>query len=56
MYLAGLATGAFSSLEEISNKVTLIKRFTPSMPKDEVERRYNGWKKAVKVAEYASKL
>ncbi|MCX4366433.1 MAG: glycerol kinase GlpK [Clostridia bacterium] len=56
VYLAGLATGAFSSLEEISNKVTLIKRFTPSMPKDEVERRYNGWKKAVKVAEYASKL
>ncbi len=46
-YLAGLATGVFENIEEISGQWTLDKKFTPAMPKEKREGYIKNWNKAV---------
>lgn len=46
-YLAGVATGFWSSREEISKQCAVDHRFEPRMPKERCEALYAGWKKAV---------
>lgn len=47
-YLAGLNSGFFSSIEDIKKIHSYQCTYVPSMKKDEVIRRYNGWKTAIK--------
>jgi glycerol kinase len=47
-YLAGLATGVWSSREELKQSWKLDNRFEPAMAKDEADQLYKGWCKAVK--------
>jgi glycerol kinase len=47
-YLAGLATGVWSSKEELKKSWKLDLRFEPKMSKDEADGLYKGWRKAVK--------
>ncbi|MDM5327714.1 glycerol kinase GlpK [Neobacillus sp. CF12] len=49
-YLAGLATGFWSSQEEISNQWAIETCFEPNMADETSVELYNGWKKAVKAA------
>ncbi|MBB4823851.1 glycerol kinase [Sporosarcina luteola] len=46
-YLAGLATGFYSSLEELETLWSMEKTYFPSMEISERDRLYSGWKKAV---------
>ncbi len=46
-YLAGLATGFWSSREELSRQWTVDRRFEPAMPEDRREALYKGWQQAV---------
>lgn len=46
-YLAGLATGAFSSMAEIAKVWRCERRFLPEMAKNSRESAYSGWKEAV---------
>jgi glycerol kinase len=46
-YLAGLATGFWSSREEIAAQWAIDRRFEPSMPRERREDLYDGWKRAV---------
>ncbi|MEP6896945.1 MAG: glycerol kinase GlpK [Rhodanobacter sp.] len=46
-YLAGLATGFWSSRAEIASQWALDRRFEPSMSRDQREALYAGWKRAV---------
>lgn len=47
-YLAGLAVGVWESKDEISSQWKLDREFTASMSEDERNKKYSGWKKAVK--------
>ena len=47
-YLAGLATGVWSSREELKQCWKLDNRFEPAMAKDEADQLYKGWSKAVR--------
>ena len=47
-YLAGLESGYFPSIQAIKKIHAYQNTFMPEMKKDEVNRRYNGWKKAIK--------
>lgn len=47
IYLAGLATGAFKNLEEISGLIKPAKTFLPKMHPDKMKEYYDGWKKAL---------
>ena len=47
-YLAGLAVGVWTSKEELKSSWKLDVRFEPSMPKEEADKFYKGWRKAVK--------
>lgn len=47
-YLAGLATGFWKDLEELRDKAIVEKTFLPDNNEEKRERRYKGWKKAVK--------
>lgn len=49
-YLAGLAVGFWSDMEEISRLREADKIFTPNMSKAERDKNYQGWKKAVERA------
>jgi glycerol kinase len=49
-YLAGLATGYWSSVEEIQKQWQVDKKFTPAMPQQGVEALLKGWKRAVKAS------
>lgn len=49
-YLAGLATGFWSSQEEISNQWAIETCFEPNMADETRVDLYNGWKRAVKAA------
>lgn len=49
-YLAGLAVGFWSDVEEISRLREADKIFTPNMSKAERDKNYQGWKKAVERA------
>jgi glycerol kinase len=46
-YLAGLATGYWSGLDEIARNWAMDRVFTPRMAADERERLYRGWGRAV---------
>ena len=46
-YLAGLATGFWSSRAEIAEQWAVDRRFTPQMPTDQREALYAGWHQAV---------
>jgi len=47
-YLAGLAVGVWGSKDEVKDAWKLDTRFEPSMDKEESDRLYKGWRKAVK--------
>lgn len=47
-YLAGLAVGVWESKEEITSQWKLDHEFTASMTEEERNKKYAGWKKAVK--------
>ncbi|MGL6169317.1 MAG: glycerol kinase GlpK, partial [Fusobacteriaceae bacterium] len=47
-YLAGLAVGFWETKEEIREHWSLNKAFIPGMEKEEQDKRYGGWRKAVK--------
>jgi glycerol kinase len=46
-WLAGLAVGFWSSLEELESLPRLEDRFEPRMPESERQDRYAGWREAV---------
>jgi glycerol kinase len=47
-FMTGLATGFWSSLEEISRLRLVDRSFEPGMDSDKVDELYSGWKTAVK--------
>lgn len=47
-YLAGLATGAYKSLDDIAKNVSLGRDFVPEMEESIARQKLNGWHKAVK--------
>ncbi len=47
-YLAGLNSGYYQSLDEIRTIHTYQKEFSPHMSNDEIKKKYDGWKKAIK--------
>lgn len=49
-YLAGLATGYWSSIDEIQQQWKVDRKFEPSMDEEKRTALYNGWLKAVKAA------
>ena len=49
-FMAGLGSGFFSSLDEISNAHTIAKNFHPKMNQNEARKLYKGWEIAVKSA------
>ena len=49
-YLAGLAIGYWKNLDEVRDQWQLDRRFSPSMPKEHVERCMSGWQRAVRAA------
>ena len=49
-YLAGLAVGYWSSLEDVKNNWAIEKVFTPAMEDSRREQLLHGWQKAVKCA------
>lgn len=49
-YLAGLAVGYWDSIAAIQQQWQLDAEFKPAMPKDEINRKINGWEEAVKRA------
>lgn len=46
-YLAGLAVGYWSSMDELLDKWALDRKFTPDMSEEIRARNFKGWKKAV---------
>jgi glycerol kinase len=46
-YLAGLAVGYWDGLDDVRRNWALDREFAPERPREEVERLYAGWKKAV---------
>ena len=46
-YLAGLATGVWSSTDEIAALPRSVDRFEPQLPAAERERLYGGWQEAL---------
>ncbi|WP_033544071.1 glycerol kinase GlpK [Planococcus sp. CAU13] len=54
-YLAGLATGFWSGLEEIGELSSTQKVYKPDMEKAYMEELYKGWKKAVDATRHFSK-
>jgi glycerol kinase len=49
-YLAGLATGVWTSREQIAKQWKVAKRFEPRMKREEAERRMEEWKRALERA------
>ncbi|KJY87288.1 glycerol kinase GlpK [Vibrio neptunius] len=50
-YLAGLAVGFWNSLDEVADKAEVDKTFAPHHDEEKRNRRYKGWKRAVKCAQ-----
>ncbi|PSV38808.1 glycerol kinase [Photobacterium sp. GB-27] len=50
-YLAGLAVGFWSNIDELKDKAVINRTFSPHACDDKRERRYKGWKRAVKCAQ-----
>ncbi len=55
-YLAGLAVGYWESLNELKGKAVIERTFEPHDDEDKRNRRYKGWKRAVKCAQTWSAL
>ncbi|HHF3183875.1 TPA: glycerol kinase GlpK [Vibrio alginolyticus] len=55
-YLAGLAVGYWDSIDELQNKAVLDCTFEPHDDEEKRNRRYKGWKRAVKCAQTWSEL
>ncbi|MCR9495152.1 glycerol kinase GlpK [Vibrio alginolyticus] len=55
-YLAGLAVGYWGSIDELQNKAVLDRTFEPHDDEEKRNRRYKGWKRAVKCAQTWSEL
>ena len=49
-YLAGLATGMYRSLDELSDQWQVERRFLPTMPRDRAQELMARWEKAVRQA------
>jgi glycerol kinase len=50
-YLAGIAVGFWSSVDELKHKAVLNQTFVPHHDGDKRNRRYQGWKRAVRCAQ-----
>ena len=50
-YLAGLAVGFWSSLEDVRNNWAVNRVFTPELEEDKRRKLLHGWHKAVKCAQ-----
>jgi glycerol kinase len=46
-YLAGLACGFWSGLDELRDKAIIEREFSPQLDEAQKEKLYAGWKKAV---------
>ncbi|MHA2939728.1 glycerol kinase GlpK [Vibrio sp. RC27] len=55
-YLAGLAVDYWSSIDEVKDKATLNRVFMPHEDEEKRNRRYKGWKRAVRCAQAWSEL
>ncbi|MGF1696828.1 glycerol kinase GlpK [Vibrio lamellibrachiae] len=55
-YLAGLAVGFWNSVDELKDKAVLDRSFTAHHDEEKRERRYKGWKRAVKCAQTWAEL
>ncbi|MHA2740281.1 glycerol kinase GlpK [Vibrio harveyi] len=55
-YLAGLAVGFWNSIDELQDKAVLDRTFEPHDDEEKRNRRYKGWKRAVKSAQTWSEL
>ncbi|MDA0149808.1 glycerol kinase GlpK [Vibrio sp. LaRot3] len=55
-YLAGLAVGFWSCIDELKDKAALDRIFEPHEDEQKRRRRYKGWKRAVKCAQTWSDL
>ncbi|MGR5193658.1 glycerol kinase GlpK [Vibrio rotiferianus] len=55
-YLAGLAVGFWNSIDELQDKAVLDRTFEPHDDEVKRNRRYKGWKRAVKCAQTWSEL
>ncbi|ELB2046110.1 glycerol kinase GlpK [Vibrio parahaemolyticus] len=55
-YLAGLAVGYWNSIDELQDKAVLDRTFEPHDDEEKRNRRYKGWKRAVKCARTWSEL
>jgi len=49
-YLAGLAVGYWKDQADIAQNWQIDRNFSPEMPKEEADRLYRGWQKAVEAA------
>jgi glycerol kinase len=49
-YLAGLATGVYSSLDELAAQWQVERRFLPTMPRDQAAGLMANWERAVRQA------
>ncbi len=55
-YLAGLAFGFWGSIDELQDKAVLNRTFMPHHDEEKRNRRYKGWKRAIKCAQVWSEL
>lgn len=55
-YLAGLAVGYWKDVSELNATAEIESRFTPVCDEAKRERRYSGWKRAIKCAQMWSQL
>lgn len=55
-YLAGMAVGFWGSLDELKDKAKLNRSFEPHQDEEKRNRRYRGWKRAVKCAQAWAQL
>ena len=51
-FLAGLSVGYWKNLDEVKNLNSAGKLFIPTMTKEEREKLYKGWKRAVRATEF----
>lgn len=55
-YLAGLAVGFWDGLEELQGKAEIDRSFAPHHDEEKRQRRYKGWKRAVKCVQAWAEL
>ncbi|WP_261815607.1 glycerol kinase GlpK [Vibrio gallicus] len=55
-YLAGLAVGFWDCIDELKGKAVLDRTFAPHHDEEKRNRRYKGWKRAIKCAQVWSEM